>query len=80
MLALPADRPRPPVPSLAGHGVPLEIQGTRYRDLAALAREHGVTVFMVLQAALAAGLRVPADLSVIGMDDVPAAGVGSTCW
>ncbi|MGZ4432224.1 MAG: amino acid adenylation domain-containing protein, partial [Trebonia sp.] len=52
-LTLPADRPRPPVPSHRAAGVPLEVPADVHAGLAALAREHGVTMFMILQAALA---------------------------
>ncbi|MDH6136270.1 amino acid adenylation domain-containing protein [Kitasatospora sp. MAA4] len=53
-LALPTDRPRPPVPSYRGELVPLELDAALHAQLAELARENGVTLFMVLQAALAA--------------------------
>ena len=52
-LTLPADRPRPAVPSYRGHGAPLEVPAGLHEQLAALARAHGVTLFMVVQAALA---------------------------
>ena len=54
-LALPADRPRPAVPSHRGHAVPLA--GARAGVHAAAGRRwpaaQGVTLFMVVQAALA---------------------------
>ena len=53
-LALPADRPRPAVPSHRGHAVPLAGPG---RGARAAGRRwpaaQGVTLFMVVQAALA---------------------------
>ena len=52
-LALPADRPRPPVPSYRGHTAQLEVPAGVHAGLAALARAGGVTMFMVVQAALA---------------------------
>ena len=53
-LELPGDRPRPSVPSHSAHAVPLSIPAGLHRQLSALARAHGATLFMVLQAALAA--------------------------
>ena len=53
-LALPADRPRPAAPSHRGHTRAAGGPGARCMPrLAALAREQGVTLFMVVQAALA---------------------------
>ncbi|MEU7134378.1 amino acid adenylation domain-containing protein [Streptomyces sp. NPDC046261] len=53
-LALPFDRPRPPVTSHRGGTVPFRVGAQAHRGLAALARETGASVFMVLQAGLAA--------------------------
>ena len=52
-LALPVDRPRPPLPSYRGHTAQLEVPAGVHAGLAALARSRGVTLFMVVQAALA---------------------------
>ncbi|WP_176711164.1 amino acid adenylation domain-containing protein [Streptomyces sp. Ncost-T6T-1] len=52
-LALPYDRPRPSVSSNGGGTVPVAIDEELHTLLLRLAREHGCTIFMVLQAALA---------------------------
>ncbi|MES5816918.1 amino acid adenylation domain-containing protein [Streptomyces sp. RG80] len=54
LLALPADRPRPAAPSFRGGSVPFALRAELCRELGALARAEGVTVFMIVQAALAA--------------------------
>ncbi len=75
-IPLPADRPRPAMQSFAGATSTFEIDAALHADLAGLARAQGVTVFMVVQAALAVLL---ARLS--GTDDVaigtPIAGRGA---
>ncbi|MER5585603.1 non-ribosomal peptide synthase/polyketide synthase [Streptomyces asoensis] len=53
-LTLPADRPRPAESSHRGGAVGLTLDAGRTRALRTLARDHGVSVFMVAQAAVAA--------------------------
>ncbi|WP_347943185.1 amino acid adenylation domain-containing protein, partial [Sphaerisporangium sp. TRM90804] len=65
-IQLPGDRPRPPVASYDGDIYAFSWDAGLHRDLGALARESGASLFMVLQAGLAALL------SRLGAgDDVP---------
>ncbi|MET8566453.1 condensation domain-containing protein, partial [Streptomyces flaveolus] len=75
-LALPADRPRPPVASYRGSGVEIEIGPDLHHRLAELARQRGVTLHMVMQSALAvllahlgAGDDIPIGTPVAGRTD-----------
>ncbi|MFF6986967.1 non-ribosomal peptide synthase/polyketide synthase [Streptomyces sp. NPDC010273] len=53
-LVLPTDRPRPLESSHRGGAVGLTLDAQRTREIRALARRHGVSMFMVTQAAVAA--------------------------
>ncbi|MEE2032334.1 non-ribosomal peptide synthase/polyketide synthase [Rhodococcus chondri] len=52
-LDLPADRHRPAVQSFIGHRVGFDIDARTFRALSELAREHNVSLFMVMHSALA---------------------------
>ncbi|MEV8321012.1 amino acid adenylation domain-containing protein [Streptomyces sp. NPDC059900] len=75
-LPLPTDRPRPATSDYAGGAVDLDWDADLHRSLLAIAREHGCTVFMVLQAAcaallsrLGAGTDIPIGTPVAGRTD-----------
>ncbi|MFF0408961.1 amino acid adenylation domain-containing protein [Kitasatospora sp. NPDC004745] len=75
-LELPADRPRPAVAGHRGATVPFALDAGAHTALAALARACGGTVFMAVQAGLAAlltrhgcGTDVPVGTPVAGRDD-----------
>ncbi|MET7380976.1 amino acid adenylation domain-containing protein [Streptomyces sp. NPDC005526] len=76
LLDLPVDRPRPAALSHRGGSVPLTIGPDLYRAVADLARRRHASVFMVLQAALAAlltrygsGTDIPLGCAVAGRDE-----------
>ncbi|MEU1026789.1 condensation domain-containing protein, partial [Streptomyces sp. NPDC005904] len=75
-LELPTDRPRPPVASSEGDTVPFALDPATHRALKQLAAATGTTVFMTVQAGLAAllmrhgcGTDIPLGTPVAGRDD-----------
>ncbi|WP_335932749.1 amino acid adenylation domain-containing protein [Streptomyces sp. PTD5-9] len=81
-LDLPTDRPRPPVAGADGDNVPFAVAPGAHAALARLARETGASVFMTVQAGLAAlltrhgcGTDIPLGTPVAGRDDDATAGL-----
>ncbi|GGU32504.1 non-ribosomal peptide synthetase [Lentzea flava] len=79
-LELSTDRQRPAVTSYTGGTIPLEIESELHHALLDVARTHRVTLFMVLQAALAvlltrmgAGTDIPIGSPVAGRTDAATA-------
>ncbi|MEJ2767903.1 non-ribosomal peptide synthase/polyketide synthase [Mycetohabitans sp. B46] len=75
-IALPVDRARPPVASYHGDYVAMRIDAALHGKLQALARAHEASLFMVLQAALAAlltrlgaGNDIPIGTAIAGRTD-----------
>ncbi|MGW4241287.1 non-ribosomal peptide synthetase [Nocardia sp. NPDC004722] len=74
-LGLPTDRPRPPVQSFVGDKVAFGVDAETHTRLAALARAHNMTLFMVVHTALAVLLARLASASDIAIG-TPVAGRG----
>ncbi|MGW7147491.1 condensation domain-containing protein, partial [Streptomyces sp. NPDC054878] len=75
-LDLPADRPRPALPSHRGESIPVEISPATHCALAALAQECDASLFMVVQSAFAAllsrmgaGTDIPIGTPIAGRTD-----------
>ncbi|MFD3586804.1 non-ribosomal peptide synthase/polyketide synthase [Streptomyces sp. NPDC058683] len=75
-IRLPADRPRPATPSYSGGHLAIELDAELHAGLVQLGREHGASVYMVLQAALAslldklgAGTDIPVGSLIAGRTD-----------
>ncbi|HXL94566.1 MAG TPA: amino acid adenylation domain-containing protein [Streptosporangiaceae bacterium] len=75
-LRLPTDRPRPARASFRGGQAAIAIPAATHAELAALARQHGATLFMAIHAALAAlltrlgaGTDIPIGTPIAGRTD-----------
>ncbi|MEU6238028.1 amino acid adenylation domain-containing protein, partial [Kitasatospora sp. NPDC047058] len=75
-IRLPADRPRPPAATYHGGHLAVDLDAELHAALVRLAREHGASVYMVLQAALAAlldklgaGTDIPVGSLIAGRTD-----------
>ncbi|MGW4690256.1 amino acid adenylation domain-containing protein, partial [Streptomyces sp. NPDC004244] len=75
-IRLPADRPRPATPSYSGGHLAIELDAELHAGLLRLGRENGASVYMVLQAALAAlldklgaGTDIPVGSLIAGRTD-----------
>src|SRR4030095_15183931 len=75
-IELPSDRARPAVASHRGDSVPFTLTPELHRDLVTLARDSGASLFMVLQAGLAAlrtrrgaGTDIPIGSPIAGRTD-----------
>ncbi|MFI5778970.1 amino acid adenylation domain-containing protein [Nocardia sp. NPDC051570] len=75
LLELPADRPRPPVAGQHGAAQGFEVDAELHRALEALARERGVSLFMLIHAALAVVLARICDTDDVAVG-APVAGRG----
>ncbi|MGY0057918.1 amino acid adenylation domain-containing protein [Streptomyces sp. LZ34] len=76
LVSFPADRARPAIASYRGSCLTLDVDGELHRRMADLARRSGATVFMVLQAGMAAlltrlgaGSDIPLGSGVAGRTD-----------
>ncbi|TRV72173.1 amino acid adenylation domain-containing protein, partial [Streptomyces sp. 130] len=75
-IRLPADRPHPAAPTSSGGRLAIELDAELHAGLVRLGREHGASVYMVLQAALAslldklgAGKDIPVGSLIAGRTD-----------